>query len=63
MASGPPGLARLPSLQAALLGVAGLLPSQRGLAVSENWPGRLEAAWAEQADALAAPLPPGTWRT
>ena len=32
--AGPPGPARLPRLQAALIGVAGLLPSQRGIAVS-----------------------------
>jgi hypothetical protein len=61
--AGSPGPARLQRLQAALLGVAGLLPSQRGIAVSDGWPGLLETAWADQADALPRPLPPGTWRT
>ena len=61
--AGPTGPARLQRLQAALLGVAGLLPSQRGLAVPEGWPDLLEAAWAEQADALPHALPPGTWKT
>jgi hypothetical protein len=63
VAAGLPGSARLHHLQAALLGVAGLLPSQRGMAVSEGWPDLLEAAWASQADALPSPLAVGTWRT
>jgi hypothetical protein len=57
-----PGRGRLERLQATLLGVAGLLPGQRGIAVSAGWPDLLEAAWAEQAGALPRPLPPGTWR-
>lgn len=59
----PSAPTRVQRLQAALLGVAGLLPSQRGIAVSEGWPDLLEAAWSEQADALPEPLPPGTWRS
>jgi hypothetical protein len=59
----PTGDARLQRLQAALLGVAGLLPSQRGLAVSERWPELLEAAWREQAGELPTPLAPGTWKS
>jgi hypothetical protein len=61
--AGSPEPARLQRLQAALLGVAGLLPSQRGIAVSEGWPGLLESTWADQAHALPSPLPSGTWRT
>jgi Protein of unknown function (DUF2851) len=61
--AGSPGPARLQRLQAALLGVAGLLPSQRGIAVSEGWPGLLESAWVDQAHALPSPLPSGTWRS
>jgi hypothetical protein len=61
--AGSPGPARLQRLQAALLGVAGLLPSQRGLAVANGWPDLLEAAWAEQAASLPGPLPPGTWKS
>ena len=61
--AGPPGPGRLPRLQAALLGVAGLLPSQRGIAVSGGWPDALEAAWADQSAAFPSPLPPGTWKT
>jgi hypothetical protein len=63
VAAHTPGTARLAALQAALLGVAGLLPDQRGIAVSEGWPRLLETAWADRADALAAPLAPGTWRS
>ena len=61
--AGSPGTARLQRLQAALLGVAGLLPSQRRIAVSEGWPGLLESAWVDQAHALPSPLPSGTWRS
>lgn len=61
--AGPPGPARLQRLQAALLGVAGLLPSQRGIAISDGWPDLLEAAWADQAGALPHPLPPSTWKS
>jgi hypothetical protein len=62
VADGAGGLARLQAVQAALLGVAGLLPSQRALPIDQEWPALLEAAWASQASALAAPLPPGTWK-
>jgi Protein of unknown function (DUF2851) len=55
--------ARLRSVQAALLGVAGLLPSQRGIPATDGWPSLLDAAWAEQAPILPAPLPAGTWRS
>jgi hypothetical protein len=61
-ATGQPGAARLQQLEAALLGVAGLLPSQRGIAAPDGWPSLLEAAWSRNADALPAPLPPGTWK-
>jgi hypothetical protein len=61
VAAQPPGPARLRSVQAALLGVAGLLPSQRGIAVTDEWPFLLEVAWADQRGALSPPLPPGTW--
>jgi len=63
LADGPTGPVRLRSVQAALLGVAGLLPSQRSLPTDEEWPRRLESAWAGQAAALAPPLPPGTWKS
>jgi hypothetical protein len=55
--------ATLLDVQAALLGVAGLLPSQRGLPIDPGWPKQLEGAWAACAGGLAAPLPPGTWKT
>jgi hypothetical protein len=61
-ATEPQRPARLQQLQAALLGVAGLLPSQRGIHAPDGWPTLLEAAWRRQADALPAPLPPGTWK-
>jgi hypothetical protein len=54
--------ARLPAIQAALLGVAGLLPSQRGLCADDDWPRQLEAAWKQHALGLT-PLPAGAWRT
>jgi hypothetical protein len=63
VADGLTGRRRLRHLQAALLGVAGLLPSQRGIAVADGWPRELETAWAGQAEALAEPLPHGTWRS
>src|SRR6185295_1726986 len=66
LADGPArsaGPARLQTVQAAVLGVAGLLPSQRSLPVAEGWPRLLEASWSGQAGALASPLPPGTWRS
>lgn len=62
VANGAMGSARLTAIQSAVLGVAGLLPSQRNVPVTEGWPRLLEAAWAGQAGALATPLPPGTWR-
>jgi hypothetical protein len=55
--------AALLAVQAALLGVAGLLPSQRGLAIDPGWPEQLEDAWAACAGGLASPLPPGVWKT
>lgn len=51
----------LPVVQAALLGAAGLLPGQRGIAVDDGWPDQLEAAWARHAATLATPLPPDAW--
>jgi len=54
---------RLTTIQAALLGVGGLLPSQRGISVDDPWPRLLEAAWARHASTLATPLAAGTWRT
>ena len=54
---------RLPSVQAVLLGVAGFLPSQRGISPDSGWPQLLESAWEQQAPALTSPLPAGTWRT
>ena len=50
-------------VQAALLGAAGLLPSQRVIAVEADWPRDLEWAWADLNGAVAAdPLPPTAWR-
>jgi len=63
VADGDRGPRRLQAVQAALLGVAGLLPSQRDLPVDQEWPHRLEAAWDDIAGGLASPLPPFTWRT
>jgi hypothetical protein len=57
------GTGRLPAVQAALLGVAGLLPSQRNLPIDQEWAERLEESWDGIADGLASPLPPLTWRT
>lgn len=57
-----PGPRHLPLLQAALLGVAGLLPSQRSMQPDAEWPRVLEAAWSEVSQQLPAALPPGTWR-
>ncbi|MFN8636316.1 MAG: DUF2851 family protein [Chloroflexota bacterium] len=57
------GTARILHVQAALLGVAGLLPGQRGLSADDGWPEHLEAAWARIESDLATPLPPGTWKS
>jgi hypothetical protein len=51
------------AVQAALLGVAGLLPSQRAIPVAGGWPRLLEAAWADLSSVLGPSLPPGAWRT
>jgi hypothetical protein len=59
-ATGPP---RLQLVQSAVLGVAGLLPSQRGVPLDDGWPSLLESAWAGQASTLPSPLPPGTWKS
>jgi hypothetical protein len=50
-------------VQAVLLGVAGLLPSQRGIGTDGEWPVRLERDWAEVAPQVATPLPRSSWRT
>jgi hypothetical protein len=55
--------AALLHVQAALLGVAGLLPGQRGLAIDDQWPLQLEDAWRARAAGLASPLQSGTWKT
>ncbi len=55
----------LARVQAALLGVGGLLPSQRGLSAGPpeaGWPAELEVAWAALVPALAPPLPRSAWR-
>ncbi|MCC7371153.1 MAG: DUF2851 family protein [Chloroflexi bacterium] len=57
------GAARLVSLQATMLGMAGLLPSQRGIAADAAWASELEAAWSQHASALPAPLGNGVWRS
>jgi len=62
LTAGSAGVGRLQQVEAALLGVAGLLPSQRGISVEHGWPHDLEAAWAGHASVLESPLPPGTWR-
>ncbi len=61
--SGERGAARLPMVQAALLGVAGLLPSQRGILAGDGWPRLLETTWKRHAVDLTPPLPAGTWRS
>jgi hypothetical protein len=58
----PPGPVRLQQLQAVMLGVAGLLPSQRGIVAPDAWPNLLEAAWHRHASALPAPLPAAAWK-
>ena len=78
VAAGAPRAERLQHVEAALLGVAGLLPSQRrsqtgdGLPSSLDgaeparpdaaWPAKLESAWGAQSPVLPTPLPRGTWR-
>lgn len=55
-------LGRLVTIQAALLGAAGLLPSQRGLVADERWLHALETAWQVARVHLGAPLPSDAWR-
>lgn len=50
-------------VQAALLGVAGLLPSQRGIPPDDGWPQQLERAWSELGRSAPQPLPRAAWRT
>jgi hypothetical protein len=61
--AGCTGNQRLVSLQAAILGMAGLLPGQRGIRADDAWPVSLEAAWRTQAGALPEPLGAGVWRS
>ncbi len=56
------GDARSLRVQAALLGAAGLLPSQRSLPEEDGWPEQLERAWTDVEPAVGAPLPRSTWR-
>ncbi len=51
LAQGSPRSERVPAIEALLLGAAGLLPSQRGLALTgedADYAARLEAAWRER---------------
>lgn len=57
------GPARLARIQAAILGVAGLLPSQRGITPDGPWPCQLEAAWSGQSSVLPEPFGAGVWRS
>ena len=50
------------TIQAGLLGVGGLLPSQRGIPPRDGWPRRLERVWSDIDGTLNQPLPHSAWR-
>ena len=61
-AAAQPAAQRAETLQALLLGAAGLLPSQRGRAADGPVPVALEAAWRAWRAAVPADSPPLAWR-